>query len=318
MPIWQRTIKLVLAFWLAIAFANQLGLAYASSAGIIALLNVFDTRRSSLKIALQRLTAVFLALALATLLFLIFGYQLWVLVLYLLCYIPLAYRWGLATGIAPSTVLVSHLYAEQSIAWSWQVNELGLFLLGTGFALLVNAYMPSYQAEIDRYHQLVEDQLKAVLQSFGEFLTGQGSGQPLPLIEDLDRTLQAAQRVVDLDYRNQLFQQTNYQVHYFTMRESQAQLLGQMAGLVNGCRLASEESQLLAQLFDKVAEQLSQDNPAQDLLLEIETDRELFRQRPLPQTRQEFETRAILFQLLNELERFIQLKVTFYQHYQEE
>ena len=41
-----------------------------------------------------------------------------------------------------------------------------------------------------------------------------------------------------------------------------------------------------------------------------------FRERPLPKTRQEFETRATLLQLLRDLETFIKIKVEFYQNYQ--
>jgi integral membrane protein len=42
---------------------------------------------------------------------------------------------------------------------------------------------------------------------------------------------------------------------------------------------------------------------------------EQFRERPLPQTRREFEKRAQLYQLLRDLKRFVQLKVDFFQTY---
>lgn len=38
-----------------------------------------------------------------------------------------------------------------------------------------------------------------------------------------------------------------------------------------------------------------------------------FRKRDLPQSRAEFEGRALLFQLLNDMRLFTQLKVDFYQ-----
>ncbi|MBZ4265694.1 aromatic acid exporter family protein, partial [Streptococcus pneumoniae] len=50
----------------------------------------------------------------------------------------------------------------------------------------------------------------------------------------------------------------------------------------------------------------------------IESYLQVFRNRSLPKTREEFETRATLLQLLRELENFIQLKVDFYQRYSEE
>lgn len=72
---------------------------------------------------------------------------------------------------------------------------------------------------------------------------------------------------------------------------------------------------ILAQLFSKIAGQLSQTNPASDLLDEIERYLEVFRNRSLPKTREEFETRATLLQLLREAKTFIQVKVDFYQKY---
>ena len=72
---------------------------------------------------------------------------------------------------------------------------------------------------------------------------------------------------------------------------------------------------ILAQLFKKTAQQLSQENPAQDLLDDISQYLAIFRERPLPKTREEFETRATLLQLLRDLENFIQIKVDFYQQF---
>ncbi|QWL82190.1 hypothetical protein SKZB199_0394 [Streptococcus sp. ZB199] len=75
---------------------------------------------------------------------------------------------------------------------------------------------------------------------------------------------------------------------------------------------------ILAQLFKKTAQQLSQENPAQDLLDDISQYLAIFRERPLPKTREEFETRATLLQLLRDLETFIQVKVDFYQQFHQE
>jgi len=102
------------------------------------------------------------------------------------------------------------------------------------------------------------------------------------------------------------------------MRKWQNDILRDMAENVNRCQLAASESMILAQLFKKTAQQLSQKNPAQDLLDDISQYLEIFRERPLPKTREEFETRATLLQLLRDLETFIQVKVDFYQQFHEE
>ncbi len=108
-------------------------------------------------------------------------------------------------GITPSTVLVTHLLIEQSTSWGLLLNELALFLIGTSFALLANLYMPSNQAAIDHYHDVVEDQLKKILGRFAELL-GKGDGRnDARFIKELDGILKDALNLVYLDHSNHLF-----------------------------------------------------------------------------------------------------------------
>ncbi|HFI2431529.1 TPA: aromatic acid exporter family protein [Streptococcus suis] len=313
-----RTIKLILATVLAIYLATALDLSYATAAGIIAILSVLDTRKSSFKMARNRLFSTLLALTIAVLTFTLFGFGIWTLGIYLALYVPLAYRFNWEAGIAPSTVLVTHLLLEQDISLIFLGNELTLFLIGAGLALLFNLYMPSQEKKIEAYHDQVEDLLKQILLRFEAFLLNGDGRNEAALITQLDKTLEEALKVVYLDRHNQLFQQTNYQVHYFEMRAAQNKILRTMAGNINKCLLEGRENVILSSLFERAAQQLSRENSAKELLLDIELFHATFRERPLPQTREEFETRATLFQLLHDMEAFIRLKVDFYEVYKDE
>ncbi|HEL1567296.1 aromatic acid exporter family protein [Streptococcus suis] len=313
-----RTIKLIFATVLAIYLATALGLSYATAAGIIAILSVLDTRKSSFKMARNRLFSTLLALTIAVLTFALFGFGIWTLGIYLALYVPLAYRFNWEAGIAPSTVLVTHLLLEQDISLIFLGNELALFLIGAGLALLFNLYMPSQEKKIEAYHDQVEDLLKQILLRFEAFLLNGDGRNEAALITQLDKTLDEALKVVYLDRHNQLFQQTNYQVHYFEMRAAQNKILRTMAGNINKCLLEGRENVILSSLFERAAQQLSRENSAKELLLDIELFHATFRERPLPQTREEFETRATLFQLLHDMEAFIRLKVEFYEVYKDE
>lgn len=317
MPLLHRTLKIIIATVAAIYLADLLGLAYASSAGIIAILSILDTRKSSFKMAQARLFSTLLALAIAWLTFLLFGFETWTLAVYLLLYVPTAYRFKWEAGIAPSTVLVTHLLLEKNIQLSFLANELGIFLIGAGLALLFNLYMPSQEAKIQAYHEEVEDLLKQILLRFEAFLLNGDGRNEAKLIKQLDQVLKEALQVVYLDRHNQLFHQTNYQVHYFEMRKAQNKILRKMAKSINSCQLEARESIILASLFERCAQQLSRENPALELMDDIALFHQTFRERPLPQSRQEFETRATLFQLLQDMEEFIQLKVDFYKEYAE-
>ncbi|HEM5088782.1 TPA: aromatic acid exporter family protein [Streptococcus suis] len=313
-----RTIKLIFATVLAIYLATALGLSYATAAGIIAILSVLDTRKSSFKMARNRLFSTLLALTIAVLTFALFDFGIWTLGIYLALYVPLAYRFNWEAGIAPSTVLVTHLLLEQDISLIFLGNELTLFLIGAGLALLFNLYMPSQEKKIQAYHDQVEDLLKQILLRFEAFLLNGDGRNEAELITQLDKTLDEALKVVYLDRHNQLFQQTNYQVHYFEMRAAQNKILRTMAGNINKCLLEGRENVILSSLFERTAQQLSRENSAKELLLDIELFHATFRERPLPQTREEFETRATLFQLLHDMEAFIRLKVDFYEVYKDQ
>ncbi|HFI0104097.1 TPA: aromatic acid exporter family protein [Streptococcus suis] len=313
-----RTIKLIFATVLAIYLATTLGLSYTTAAGIIAILSVLDTRKSSFKMARNRLFSTLLALTIAVLTFALFGFGIWTLGIYLALYVPLAYRFNWEAGIAPSTVLVTHLLLEQDISLIFLGNELVLFLIGAGLALLFNLYMPSQEKKIQAYHDQVEDLLKQILLRFEAFLLNGDGRNEAELITQLDQTLEQALKVVYLDRHNQLFQQINYQVHYFEMRAAQNKILRTMAGNINKCLLEGRENVILSSLFERAAQQLSRENSAKELLLDIELFHATFRERPLPQTREEFETRATLFQLLHDMEAFIRLKVDFYEVYKDQ
>ncbi|AZR98443.1 hypothetical protein XK27_11165 [Streptococcus suis] len=318
MSLSHRTIKLIFATVLAIYLATALGLSYATATGIIAILSVLDTRKSSFKMARNRLFSTLLALTIAVLTFALFGFGIWTLGIYLALYVPLAYRFNWEAGIAPSTVLVTHLLLEQDISLIFLGNELALFLIGAGLALLFNLYMPSQEKKIEAYHDQVEDLLKQILLRFEAFLLNGDGRNEAELITQLDKTLDEALKVVYLDRHNQLFQQTNYQVHYFEMRAAQNKILRTMAGNINKCLLEGRENVILSSLFERTAQQLSRENSAKELLLDIELFHATFRERPLPQTREEFETRATLFQLLHDMEAFIRLKVDFYEVYKDQ
>ena len=321
MSLTQRTTKLILATCLACFLAYFLDLSSAVSAGIIALLSLSDTRRSTLKLARNRLFSMLLALAIGVLAFQLTGFHIWSLGLYLALYVPLSYKMGWEIGITPSTVLVTHLLlvghllVQESTSPALLLNEVLLFLIGTSFALLVNLYMPSREKAIQSYHLQVEEKLKDILLRFKYYLSrGDGRNQA-QLVDQLDNLLDEALKLVYLDHSDHLFHQTDYHIHYFEMRQRQSRILRNMAQQINTCHLAASESLILAQLFSKIAAQLSQTNPAHDLLDDIERYLQVFRNRSLPKTREEFETRATLLQLLREAETFIQVKVDFYQKY---
>lgn len=307
--------KVIVSAFVALLMAQALHLTTPSAAAIIAILSVMDTKKVSLAATGQRLAAAVLALVIGMGIFAIFGFDVISFGLYLLCYIPLAYLLKVDIGVAPSTVLVIHLWTQQQLTSSLFVNELLLVTIGAGVAILLNWYMPSYRQEIERVREEIEEKMREVLLKMSGFLTignGKNDGEVLQLLKE---KLSEAREYVRLEAENHLTKEVTYDYQYFEMRRDQSKLLEIMATNLNEFRWDGEEMAILSEMFKQTAQQLAEQNTASQLIDDIEDLLEQFRERPLPQTRREFEKRAQLYQLLRDLKRFVQLKVDFFQTY---
>lgn len=307
--------KVIVSAFVALLVAQALHLSTPSAAAIIAILSVMDTKKVSLAATGQRLAAAVLALVIGMGIFAIFGFDVMSFGLYLLCYIPLAYLLKVDIGVAPSTVLVIHLWTQQQLSFELFVNELLLVTIGAGVAILLNWYMPSYRQEIERVREEIEDKMREVLLKMSGFLTignGKNDGEVLQLLKE---KLSEAREYVRLEAENHLTKEVTYDYQYFEMRRDQSKLLEIMATNLNEFRWDGEEMAILSEMFKQTAQQLAEQNTASQLIDDIEDLLEQFRERPLPQTRREFEKRAQLYQLLRDLKRFVQLKVDFFQTY---
>ena len=307
--------KVIVSAFVALLVAQALQLSTPSAAAIIAILSVMDTKKVSLAATGQRLAAAVLALVIGMGIFAVFGFDVISFGLYLLCYIPLAYLLKVDIGVAPSTVLVIHLWTQQQLTFELFVNELLLVTIGAGVAILLNWYMPSYRQEIERVREEIEDKMREVLLKMSGFLTignGKNDGEVLQLLKE---KLSEAREYVRLEAENHLTKEVTYDYQYFEMRRDQSKLLEIMAANLNEFRWDGEEMAILSEMFKQTAQQLAEQNTASQLIDDIEDLLEQFRERPLPQTRREFEKRAQLYQLLRDLKRFVQLKVDFFQTY---
>ena len=235
MTLSHRTIKIAFATVIAILIAQFLNLNYSVSAGIIAILSVLDTKKSSVLTALQRIASTVLALTIATVLFRIIGFHIIVFGVYLLFYVPLAYRFTLQSGIAPCSVLVTHLLLEKQTSLPWILNELALMMIGAGVAILFNLYMPSKASQIILLREQVETQMKEVLHSFSVTLREGDDRNQKRLLNELDDQLEKYRQVVYAEFDNQLLDQSTYNIRYFDMRSEQVTILKYIWPPISAC-----------------------------------------------------------------------------------
>jgi len=312
MTITMRTIKISLATLLSIWVASVFQLDNNLSAGIIAILSVLDTKMASVKTAFERTLSTLLALGISAVLFALFGFSVLVFGIYLMIYVPLAYRFDLQSGIPPCSVLVTHLLLAESIAFSLLLNEVLLMIIGAGIAILFNLYMPSQKHNLEELRRTIEGDMRTVLYNFNKILRNEVD--PQILIDDFERLNKHSNEAYDLaleDYDNQLYNKSDYYVRYFRMRDDQITLLKQMSERLEYIHLSTKQNKTLGALFQLTAYQLHEKNTGENLFNDISLLHQHFRGTELPYTREEFESRAILYQLMLDFKQFLNIKREF-------
>lgn len=319
MSLTQRTIRITLAALFSIIIANLIGLENSMSAGIIAILSILDTRLETVKTALARLLSTLLAFAIATIIFLVFGFSVYSFGVYLAIYIPLAYLGKVDAGIAPCSVLVTHFILEESVSWHWQLNGFLIMIIGLVLALLFSLWIPSFNKKLDQHVKAIEKQMSLVLFLLDKYLAD--GSRSLARIEDeladlCDKVLEFDDLAI-IEYENKAFSKSvqNYYVKYAQMRKQQYEILERISELLPKVLPNTEENRILASIIGKTAEQLDEQNTGIELLEAIEKLYTIFRESELPQTRKEFESRAILYYMLTDFEDFLILKRDFYVEY---
>lgn len=309
----QRTVKMVGATLFSIWIAQALQLEHEMAAGIIAILSVLDTKRDSISTGVARLLSTIVAFVIASIVFSIFGYTVFAFGIYLTLYVPIAYKYHLQAGIAPCSVLVTHFISAESIHVYWQMNGLLLMGIGAGMAIVFNLWMPSQLKKIETLKEQIEEEMRIILRLFEAHLLqnehAEKLNNELMELDQLTNTMHQ-QSLKELD--NQVFHKNNYYVRYSQMRQEQFLVIKQMTQTIPYIQLTTEQNKILADLFAQTADQLHEKNTGLTLLENISKLYNIFRNSSLPRTREEFESRAVLLQLLHDFERFIQLKRDFF------
>lgn len=310
MKIGLRTTKTAIAAGLSMYLAQSLGLLYAPAAGIIAVLSVGNTKKTSLFTAVGRLISLAIATALAFISFHLLGYGPVGFVLFLFLFIPVAVYFGLTDGIVVNSVLVTHYMMEGTFALPLIGNAFLLMIIGIGFALLFNLYMPNGEEKLHEAQLAVEQTFKSLLKDLAQsFMTGTDV-MPSQCVRLFD-LIKEGQYQAKIHQENQWVSSTVYYEAYFTMRQTQARLLMDMTEILQHIQVEESYSITFQSVLRYTADTFHENNDGQLILAKIEALHADYRQKPLPQTRSEFENRAQLFQFLQTFKSFIEVKADF-------
>lgn len=262
-----KSLKIALAAAIAIAVAGELGLKYSATAGIITVLSIGNTKRETLKTAVERGLAFLCALLLAAGCFGVFGYTLPGFTVYLLLFALLCLCVGWGAAIAMDSVLITHFLGEQSMAPVFLLNEVLLFFIGTGMGILVNMHLHRKEADFRRLSDEVDSQIKGILHRMSLWLPREdkseyGSG----CFEKLDKALEEARLCAAANYNNSVLERNPRELDYIEMREKQSIILKGIYENIKSITFLPEQAKQVAELFGKIEEDYHRENTVEELL----------------------------------------------------
>lgn len=305
-----KSIKATIGCCLAILISLTLGLSYATAAGVITLLSLQDTTKETLKTALQRFLSFLAALIIAFISFRLLGYTLLGLGMYVLLFVLFCHAFSFQNAISICTVLIAHFWVEQSMAPLWLLNEFLLLLIGAGIGILFNLFLPRNVAAIKADQEQIDGLIRRALEEIGEAIRGNAPAT-VPVLPTLEQAIAKASDRANEGMNNALTLDLKYYVEYLDMRRNQLMVLKRIEGYLPRLTYVPRQAEGVAGLVEKTAASFNEYNNAVDLLRATAEIRDFFKEEPLPQSRQEFEVRAILFQILNDMEYFLLIKRNF-------
>ncbi|MFC7060561.1 aromatic acid exporter family protein [Halobacillus seohaensis] len=311
MKIGYRTIKTAVGTPLAIWIATLLELENFASAGILTILCIQITRKRSILSAWHRFSACVIAIGFSFLFFELVGYNPLAIGFMLFVFIPTTVWLKITPGIVTSSVIILHLYMSGSIDLNIIWNEIILITVGIGTALLLNLYMPSLEGTLEKYQNKIEGNFSIILKELASFLRDGNEGWIGKEVTETASLLEEAKSLSFRDVENHLLRTHNRYYHYFHMRTKQFELLERMLPLVTRISGTNKHARKVAGFFDELSESIHPGNTAVIHLQNLKEIRDEFRKIDLPTTREEFEIRASLFHLLNEIEQYLIFKRSF-------
>lgn len=309
-----RILEIAIGCAAAIGLAQVLGLQNSVSAGIITMLSLQDTKRETLRSAVERFAAFALATAVAYASFALLGYGVLAFGVYLLVFASLSYALRLQASLPISSVLVSHYWLAGHMQPWLLGNEAVLMGIGTGIGVLLNLFLPGDTQAMYTQQRQVERGLRAFLLALSNALSGKGTAQgATQTLPQLAAAMDAAQKRADLLQGNTLLGDMRYYARYVDMRRQQYILLERMAAAAETLTFPPPQALPLADFLRLTAESLHEYNDATALLDRLSVLLADYREAPLPQSRTEFEARATLYHMLVDTEHLLLIKRAFAQ-----
>jgi uncharacterized membrane protein YgaE (UPF0421/DUF939 family) len=302
---------------IASLLARLFRLDYWMTAGVVAILSIHLTKRDSLIYSLRRMIDALFAIVLATVLFIGLGYEFYVYSIFILIFIYSSFVFKIAEGIVLSVVLVTHLYQEGDFSLPLLLNEFYILLISIGVATIFNILYPtSSEKELNKHVESIDQLVRDHLFMLHLLLKDPAYNEEYYRhYVAIDHKIQKTIDIVELVDKDMLFQNDHSYLAYLHMRKEQNSYIRHMyQQALKIKRLHPYALEISAFIID-LSYDIGVYNKAFAQLKNLDLIQQRYKESTLPETREEFEIRAMLYQILNEIESLLMVKVQFHHSY---
>lgn len=307
-----KGIKIAFACMLSILAAMLLHLEYAVTAGIITILSIGNTKKETFRTARNRALAFLCALLIAAACFYGIGFNTIGFSVYILCFVMVCLLFHWQEAIAMDSVLISHFLTQGSFSWELLINEILLFIIGVGFGILVNMLLRRKNREFEVLANEVDNEIKGILERMSErILTEDKKDYNSNCFVRLEEKIDKAKFCAMQNYDNSILDKSNYELDYVEMRQKQSMVLLDIYKSIVMIQVLPKQVHTVGEFLKQVAEEYHRDNDVENLLEKLQTIFRNMEMQELPENREEFEARAVLYYILKQMEEFLRLKNVF-------
>ena len=304
---WIQVIKIGLGSALAFWLANLTQLNYATSAGIVTLLTIVNTRKDTFHLALKRIlsfgvTIIFAAIAVSFIPIKVLAFG-----VFMLAMVSVSYYLNWNAAVSVNAVIGTHIIlTEGRIYWELVLNEAGIVVIGIVIAILFNIRMPDKEREIQMDIAHIDQYMADNLHSIADHLCSHSK-----LNKDrmhLRHLLEHISGAIDKAYANRnntLRSHSEYYINYLNLRKEQCEILLHVYYIVAHHDFVVEEAKIVADVIREVIEHLNVQQEIGAIKHSIDHVAQGILHGEMPKNHQEFEGKAVLYQLLYELREFL-------------
>lgn len=309
---YSKIIKIVSGFFLAAAIAFALNLSYAVSAGVICLLTIQDTKKETLLITLKRLIAFGAVTLLCAVIFGNFGYSILSLAAAVGLFLFICAFFDMNEAIAMNSVIATHYFSSADCSGAMILNEFLLLAAGAGTGVILNLFTLPDIKRIRAVQSRTDDRIKRIIGRMSVYIMKEDkTGYDGSCFEEVSSLLDDLRREALRYTGNHFGGESGYFFRYVKLRITQCEVLKRIYNDIIRLSPVEKFGRPIADFLKKMSGEFHEINDAVSLTHDIEQLFEHYSAQELPRTRSEFESRALMYHILWDLEYFVRLKQDF-------